>query len=125
MKKQILMLAVSIAVSGLAGCSDVLSKEEIAKLSMKEAATEACKAYVSMNADRIIPFLEEKNVKKTKSILDKGLITSSRKKLEESICVVTDMKEKRRYTVVTFERFVEKLKIFKDENNLYKVRSIF
>ena len=125
MKKKSLMLAISLAVTGLAGCSDVLSKEEIAKLSVQEAATEICEAYASMNADRIIAFLEEKYIQKTKDKLEKGLNYSAREKLEQSICVVTDVEEQRRYTVVTFENFVKKLKMYKSEDDLYKVKSLF
>jgi len=125
MKKQSLMLAISLAVTGLAGCSDALSKEDIAKLSLKEAATEVCEAYASMDADRITAFLEDKYIQKTIDKLEKGLNYSAREKLEQSICVVTDVDEQRRYTVVTFENFVKKLKMYKSEDGLYKVKSLF
>jgi hypothetical protein len=113
MNKQSLMLAISLAVTGLAGCSDALSKEEIAKLSVEEAATEICEAYASMNADRITAFLEEKYIQKTIDKLDKGLNYSAREKLEQSVCVVTDIDVQRRYTVVTFKNFVKKIKMYK------------
>lgn len=125
MKKQSLMLAISLVLTGLAGCSDALSKEDISKLSVKEAATEVCEAYTSMNADRIIVFLEEKYIQKTKDKLEKGLNYSAREKLEQSVCVVTDVEEQRRYTVVKFENFVKKLKMYKGEDGLYKVKSLF
>jgi hypothetical protein len=60
MKKQALALAVCITVSTLSGCSDALNKEDIAKLSVEEAAIEVCEAYKNMDADRIIAFLEDK-----------------------------------------------------------------
>ncbi|SGY93128.1 hypothetical protein [Moritella viscosa] len=125
MKKQSLMLAISLAVTALAGCSDALSKEEIAKLSVEEAATEICEAYASMNADRITAFLEEKYIQKTIEKLEKGLNYSAREKLEQSVCVVTDVDVQRRYTVVKFENFVKKLKMYKSEDGLYKVKSLF
>lgn len=125
MKKQSLMLAISLAVSGLSGCSDALSKEEIAKLSMKEAAVEACKAYASMDGDRIIAFLEEKYVEKTKNTLEKGLKYKAREQLEQFVCIVTDIEEKRIYTVFKFENFVKNLKMYKGEDGLFKVKSLF
>jgi len=125
MNKQSLMLAISLAVTGLAGCSDALSKEDIAKLSLKEAATEVCEAYASMDADRITAFLEGESIQKTKDKLEKGLNYSAREKLEQSICVVTDLEDKRRYTVVKFENFVKKIKVYKGEDDLYKVKSLF
>ena len=125
MNKQSLMLAISLSITGLTGCSDALSKEDIAKLSLKEAATEVCEAYKSMDADRIIAFLEGESIQKTKNKLEKGLNYSSREKLEQSVCVVTGLEDKRRYTVVKFENFVKKIKIYKGEDDLYKVKSLF
>jgi RNA polymerase-interacting CarD/CdnL/TRCF family regulator len=125
MKKQSLALVVCIAVSTLSGCSDALSKEDIAKLSMKEAAVEACKAYASMDADRIIAFLEEKYAEKTKNTLEKGLKYKAREQLEQSVCIVTDIEEKRRYTMFKFENFVKNLKMYKGEDGIYKVKSLF
>lgn len=125
MKKQPLLIAACVAISTLAGCSEALSKEEISKLTMKEAATEVCEAYKSLDADRIIAFLEDKDVQKTKEKLETGLNYSAREKLEQSVCVVTGLEDKRRYTVVKFESFVKKIKIYKDENNLYKIKSLF
>jgi hypothetical protein len=125
MNKQSLMIAISLAVTGLAGCSDALSKEDIAKLSLKEAATEVCEAYKSMDADRVTAFLEGESIQKTKDKLEKGLNYSAREKLEQSVCVVTDLEDKRRYTVVKFENFVKKIKIYKGEDDLYKVKSLF
>jgi hypothetical protein len=125
MKKKSLMLAISLAVAGLAGCSDALSKEEISKLSLKEAATEVCEAYKSMDADRITAFLEEKYIQKTIDKLEAGINYSAREKLEQSVCVVTDVDKQRRYTVVKFENFVKNLKMYKGEDGLHKVKSLF
>jgi hypothetical protein len=123
MKKQSLAIAVCIAVSTLAGCSDVLSKEEISKLTLEEAATEVCEAYKSMDADRIIAFLNEDKIQRTKDKLEKGINYSAREKLEQSDCAVTNVEKQRRYTVVTFENFVIKAKMFKDDEGLYKIRN--
>lgn len=125
MMKQPLFLAAFCSILVLAGCSDALSKEEIAKLSVEEAATEVCEAYASMDADRIIAFLEEKDIQKTKDKLEKGLKYSAREKLDQSVCVVTDIDVQRRYTVVTFKNFVKKIKMYKSEDDLYKVKSLF
>jgi len=123
MKKQSLAIAVCIAVSTLSGCSDALSKEEISKLTLEEAATEVCEAYKSMEADRIIAFLNEDKIQRTKDKLEKGINYSAREKLEQSDCAVASVEKKRRYTVVTFENFVIKAKMFKDDEGLYKIRN--
>lgn len=125
MKKQSWAIAVFCSVSALAGCSDALSKEEISKLSLTEAATEVCEAYKSLDADRITAFLEEKYIQKTIDKLEAGINYSAREKLEQSVCVVTDVDKQRRYTVVKFENFVKKLKMYKGEDGLYKVKSLF
>ena len=125
MKNTKSVIALCVAISTLTGCSKALSKEEISKLSIKEAATEVCEAYKNLDADRIIAFLEDKDVQKTKEKLENGINYSAREKLEQSICTVTNVKEERRYTVVKFENFVKKIKIYKDENKLYKIKSLF
>lgn len=125
MKKQSLMLVISLALTGVTGCSDALSKEEISKLSIEEAATEVCEAYKSMDAERITAFLEKKYMQKTIDKLEAGINYNARKKLEQSVCVVTDVDKQRRYTVVKFENFVKKLKMYKSEDGLYKVKSLF
>ena len=125
MKNTKSVIALCVAISTLTGCSKALSKEEISKLSIKEAATEVCEAYKNLDADRIIVFLEDKDVQKTKEKLENGINYSAREKLEQSICTVTSVKEERRYTVVKFENFVKKIKIYKDENKLYKIKSLF
>ena len=125
MKNTKSVIALCVAISTLTGCSKALSKEEISKLSIKEAATEVCEAYKNLDADRIIAFLEDKDVQKTKEKLENGINYSAREKLEQSICTVTSVKEERRYTVVKFENFVKKIKIYKDENKLYKIKSLF
>lgn len=125
MKNTKSVIALCVAISTLTGCSKALSKEEISKLSIKEAATEVCEAYKTLDADRIIAFLEDKDVQKTKEKLENGINYSARDKLEQSICTVTSVKEERRYTVVKFENFVKKIKIYKDENKLYKIKSLF
>jgi hypothetical protein len=126
-KKQSLALVLSLGVLGLVGCSDALDKEDVSKLSMNDAAIEACKAFVSLDVERISVFLENRDVAKLKATLANDTKRKKAEKLfNDSVCKVTkSRKSVVNTTYYTFEKFPRDLEIFKNKENGYTVKSFF
>lgn len=127
MKKQSLALVLSLSVLGLAGCSDALDKEDVSKLSMNDAAIEACKAFTSLDVERISVFLESRDIAKLKvTLANESKRTRAEKLFSDSICKIKKSKQSVvNTTYYSFEKFPRDLEIFKNKENGYTVKGFF